>query len=266
MFKTLIFFSTIASFFLSLTLAPLGCFALWRRQIFFGDAMSHSALLGVSLSFLVGVTPWWGIFCICLVLSWFLSYGPRYLKLPQDSWLGLMTYTFVALGYIILKIVSQKTGQSTTFVEHFLFGDLLFLTKEDVQMMCGLSLLVITGLVYWWRPFLCVILDPQNAILQGLDPHRYQFILLFMLSMVITTIIPLVGALLVPGLLILPATIAYTFSRSPFGMVIKACIISLVMMILGLIMSFYADWPVGPSSVIVGFFIFCMKSFIFKKK
>lgn len=256
MFYHLIMMACLAAIGLSFSLAPLGCFLLWRRQAFFGDALSHSAILGIGISIVAGVMPWWGIALVCLILSAFLSYGTRFFKIPSDSWLGLLSYTLVALGYILLRILSQKGLCSMTSVEHFLFGDVLILNQTDILLLFGVTGCVLTFLYIFWDRFLLVTIDEAMAIIQGINPSHYHFILMLLLSLIVATTLPLVGALLVPGLLIVPAACAIQKAKSPEGMLVQASLYSLMMTLTGLFLSYTYDWPTGPAIMVVGFSLF----------
>lgn len=263
MFSQFLILAILAIVALSCTLAPLGCFLMWRRQVFFGDALSHCAMLGVSLSFLVQISPWWGILLICLILSVLLSYGAHFFKLPPDSWLGLLSYTCIALSYIVMREMSKDGFPVSAAIEHFLFGDLLLLDSTDIIKLYMMSGCIVAILFTLWRKFLNVTLDPDNAKVLGLNPMHYNFLLLLLLSLTITVTVPLVGALLVPGLLIIPAACAIIVARSPEEMVMKSVLVSLLMMLLGVWVSYKLDWPVGATAMALGFIVFLLSKFVY---
>lgn len=243
----------LAALCLSFTLAPLGCFLLWRRQSFFGDAMAHSAILGVALSLMSGVTPLWGIFVICILISALLAYGPLFFKLPSDAWLGLLSYTLMAIAFIVIRGLPRSGPKAGGQVEHFLFGDLLLLNTFDIAVLVGTALIVVTFLILFWRKLILVTLDSDWAFVEGIPPHHMTFLFLIMLSCVVATTLPIVGALLVPGLLLLPGASAAQFSKSPEGMIVRSIVSACIMILGGIMLSFQCDWPVGPTSVVVGF-------------
>lgn len=251
-----ILLAVLAALCLSFSLAPLGCFLLWRRQAFFGDAMAHSAILGVAMSLMWGVTPLWGIFIICILISALLAYGPLYFKLPSDAWLGLLSYTLMAIAFIVIRALPRSGPRSGGQVESFLFGDLLLLNTFDVCILILTALIVCTFLILFWRKLILITLDSDWAFVEGIAPHHMTFLFLIMLSCVIATTLPIVGALLVPGLLLLPGASAAQFSKSPEGMVVRSIGAACMMILGGIALSFLFDWPVGPTSVVAGFCLF----------
>lgn len=251
-----IFFSFIAAFCLSFSLAPLGCFLLWRKQAFFGDAMAHSAILGVAVSLMWNMTPLWGILLICIFLSALLAYGPLVFKLPSDTWLGLLSYTLMAIAFIVMRSLPRSGAKSGASVDQFLFGDLLLLNTNDLMILTGITFFVGLFLFLFWRQLILITLDSDWASVEGIVPHHMTFVFLLMLSCVIAATLPIVGALLVPGLMLLPGASASQFSRSPEGMVFRAIAMAVLMLIGGIGLGFLNDWPVGPASVVVGFGLF----------
>lgn len=270
MFSTFVLYSTLATVALSFCLAPFGCILLWRRQAFFGDSLSHSAVLGVGLALINSVSPWWGIVIVGLVLAALLAYGEDLFKLPADSWLGLLSYTCLALGYIVIRYLNHK-GMASASVEHFLFADLLLLTGKDVVYLSLMAFVVVISLSLSWPYLIATMIDKEHAHLQGCSARHIQFFIMAILAFVVATALPLIGAFLVPGLLILPAAIAHQFSYSPTNMLKKSILSSFVMLILGLAFSYEFDCPVGASSMVVGFMLFicakvAFKSFSLKNK
>ena len=256
MFDHFILFSLIAAACLSFSLAPLGCFLLWRRQAFFGDAMAHSAMLGVAVSLMWGAAPLWGILLICATLSALLAYGPLVFKLPSDAWLGLLSYTLMAIAFIVMRSLPRGGVKGGASVEQFLFGDLLLLNTTDIAILAGITLVVGAFLFLFWRKLILITLDPDWASVEGIAPHHMTFVFLLMLSCAVAATLPIVGALLVPGLMLLPGASAAQFSRSPEGMIRRAIFMALLMLIGGISLGFHMDWPVGPASVVVGFGLF----------
>jgi len=269
MFDHFILLSLAAAVCLSFSLAPLGCFLLWRRQAFFGDAMAHSAMLGVAVSLMCDAAPLWGIVLICAILSALLAYGPLVFKLPSDAWLGLLSYTLMAIAFIVIRSLPRGGPNGGSSVEQFLFGDLLLLNSFDITVLVGITLIVGAFLFFFWRKLILITLDPDWASVEGISPHHTTFVFLLMLSCVVAATLPIVGALLVPGLMLLPGASAAQFSRSPEGMIKRAVFVALLMLIGGIGLGFHMDWPVGPASVVVGFGLFLggrLVSGVFKRR
>ena len=244
---------------LSAALAPLGCFLLWRQQAFFGEAMAHSALLGIALALLFQIAPLWGVLIVCVVIAAVLAYGSHLIRTTADTWLGLLSYALIGCGYILFKS-KQLSSQSFGFLEQFLFGDLLLVSTFDVMQLGVAALVVALTLVFLWKPLLLCTLDPEGSHVLGLNTKHYTFILLTVLSLVVAVSIHCVGALLVPGALIFPAACAVQIAASPREMVLRSVVLSILVMYMGMALSFIMDWPLSPTIMVMGFLSFLLIS------
>ena len=239
---------------LSVSFAPMGCFLLWQRQTFFGDTIAHSALLGVAIAFFFNVIPLIGIMAVCVVLSAILTYGPRYIKLSSDIWVSITAYTLFSAGLIAIRYVPKGSVRAETF----LFGDVLLVTKTDLGVLIGIVTLVLIFLKKYKNTLLRRIIDSDFATIQGDARHFTHFLFLCVLSLTVAGGMSLVGAFLVPGLLILPGAIAFQFATSPHMMIRQSVRICLTMTITGIGVARFFDWPTSPTMIVVGFVMLCL--------
>src|SRR3972149_8578350 len=92
----------------ALVAGPLGCFIVWRRMAYFGDALAHSALLGVSLGFLLGLDATLGVIALALAFAALLATGggqPRVRFLSDDTLLGIVAHGALAAGLVAAAFV-----------------------------------------------------------------------------------------------------------------------------------------------------------------
>src|SRR5210317_789139 len=88
----------------ALAAGPLGCFVVWRRMAYFGDTLAHSALLGIALSFLIGVPLNLGVIFTCVLLSIVLVLFQRSRALATDTLLGILAHSALAIGLVALSL------------------------------------------------------------------------------------------------------------------------------------------------------------------
>ena len=105
---------------------PLGSIMIWRRMVYFGSAISHSALLGVATGLLLGISPGWTILVFCLLMGAGLFLLERFDWLASDTPLGIMAHAALAAG---LVVVSQMDNQRIDLMA-YLFGDLLAIAED----------------------------------------------------------------------------------------------------------------------------------------
>ncbi len=242
---------------LALAAAPLGCFIVWRRMAYFGDAIAHASLLGVAISLAFSMSTFFGVVLVTVMLAYFLGIlsGKLY---AMDTLLGVASHVSLALG---LVAVSKISGVRLDLAA-YLFGDILTVTRTDIAIIAAGAALVIALLVWRWVPLLTTTLSPDMATARGFDARKEQMVLLVTLALLVAVAIKIVGALLITSVLIIPAAAARPLSRTPEQMAVVAAIAGLVSVALGLALSVYSDTPTGPSIVVVAGLLFLLANVV----
>lgn len=236
----------------ALATAPLGCFVVWRRMAYFGDATAHAAILGVALSLALSTSVFVGVLAVALLMAVTVS-GLAQRGYAVDTLLGVMAYSALAFG---LVAVSLLQGVRIDLMA-YLFGDVLSVTVPDLAVIWSGAALVLALMIWRWSALLTATLNPDLAYASGIDPKREQLILTIALALVVAVAIKVVGALLIGALLIIPAATARAFARTPEAMAIMAATLGSLAALGGLWTSFQLDTPTGPTIVCVAavFFI-----------
>src|SRR5690606_34533996 len=134
----------------ALVAGPLGCFVVWRRMASFGDAMAHSALLGVALSFLLEINLSLGVFLVAALVSLALLLLQRRNQLSADALLGILSHSTLAIGLVLVTFMTWVRID----LMGFLFGDILAVTVTDIALIYGGGAALLALLVWMWRPLL----------------------------------------------------------------------------------------------------------------
>ena len=236
---------------------PIGCFILWRRLAYFGDTLSHSALLGVAMALLLELNITLSVFIICLIVSLLLLLLQKRASLSSDALLGLLAHATLAVGLVVLAFMTWVRVD----LMGFLFGDILAVSKSDITLIWLGGLVVLAGLLSIWRRLFAATVNYDLAKAEGAKPDFTNFIFMALVAAVIAVSMKLVGVLLITALLIIPAATARRFSTSPEHMAITAAVIGSLSVIVGLNGSLQWDTPAGPSIVVAalaGFIISVM--------
>ena len=233
---------------------PLGCFVIWRRLAYFGDTLSHSALLGVALALLLELNITFTVFCISVVIAMLLMLLQRRASLSSDALLGLLAHSALAVGLVVLAFMTWVRVD----LMGFLFGDILAITRADLMMIWFGGVAVLIALIKIWHPLFAATVSYELATAEGTRPDFANIVFTVLLAAVIAVSMKIVGVLLITALLIIPAAAARRFSKSPEQMVLIAIIIGVLSVWLGLLGSLEFDTPAGPSIVVaaLSFFIF----------
>lgn len=243
----------------TLAAAPLGCFIVWRRMAYFGDATAHASMLGVALSLSFSLPIFPGVLVIALLMAITVSTlsGRGY---AMDTLLGVMAHSALAVGLVAVSFLSGIRLDLMAY----LFGDILAVSKTDLLVIWGGTLLVIGLVSQRWSGLLLSTLNPDLALASGYNPKREQLILTIALAVVVAVAIKVVGVLLIAAMLIIPAATARPFSRTPEMMAILAAVIGCSSSVIGLRASFLLDTPTSPTMVCVAAGLFVISSVIWK--
>lgn len=230
------------------TLGPLGCLLLWRRMAFFGDALSHACILGVGLSLMMQIEPLWGILGIALGIAFLLYFLEKQRDLAIDTIFAILSYTTLALGIILMSL---RQGIHIN-VEDILFGDILAIDEESLWPLLALSIVSRGCFVYFRKSF--ILRSISSALSHIYDPKSKQAQIAFLglLALGVAFSLTLIGALMLPALMILPAATARKLSVSPLQMIVWTIVISVLTSFIGLWISYTIDVPSSPAIVIVG--------------
>ncbi|WP_371158492.1 metal ABC transporter permease [Jannaschia sp. 2305UL9-9] len=236
--------ATLAGVGVALAAGPLGCFVVWRRMAYFGDATAHASILGVALALAFSVSVFAGALLVSLAMALAITLlsGRGY---GADTLLGVLAHSALAAG---LVAVSFLPGVRIDLMA-YLFGDILAVGKLDLAVIWAGAALV-TGLLAWrWQSLLTATLNPDLAQASGIDPAREQMILTIALAVVVAVAIKVVGALLISALLVIPAAAARPLSSTPERMALMAAAIGAASALGGMQISYSFDTPTGPTIV-----------------
>lgn len=239
---------------LALTAGPLGCFIIWRRMAYFGDTMAHSALLGVALSLLLDINLIVAVFVVASLVAILLLMLQRAGTLSADALLGILSHASLSVGLVLLAFMTWVRVDLVSF----LFGDILAVSRNDIDVIWGGGVLVLMALVYLWRPLIASTVSEDIAEAEGLSPKRARLYFMLLLALVIAIAMKIVGILLITSLLIIPAATARRWSRSPEMMAVISAVIGAVAVVGGLFGSLRFDTPSGPSIVVAALAIFVL--------
>ena len=233
---------------------PLGAFVVWRRMAYFGDTLSHSALLGVALGFLLGVNLNLAVVALCLALSLLLVALQRQRLLAGDTLLGILAHSSLSLGLVALAFLETVRIDLMAY----LFGDILAVTPGDLAWIYGGGTLVLAAMVVLWRPLLAITVHEELAEVDGINVPATQLAFMLLVALVIAVAMKVVGILLITSLLILPAAAARRFARTPEAMAALAALAGGGAIVGGLGGSLRWDLPAGPSIVLAASLIFAV--------
>ena len=247
----------------ALVAGPLGCYIVWRRLAYFGDTLSHAALLGIALALLFQVNIPMSVFLVSVFVSLSLLTLQRRVTLSTDALLGLLAHSALAFGMVALSFMSWVRVD----LMGFLFGDILAVTPFDIAIIWGGGLVVLIILMIFWRSLFAATVNLELAEAEGMKPEQANVVFMLLMAAVIAISMKIVGVLLITSMLIFPAAIARRFASGPEQMALLSALIGVVAVFGGLFGSLQWDTPAGPSIVVAAstFFIITVLTATFCK-
>jgi manganese/zinc/iron transport system permease protein len=235
----------------------LGCFALLRKQSLLGDAISHAALPGVVIAFLLtrskdsfvlvlgaGIVGW-------LAVRWMMSIIQN-TRLKEDSALGLVLSVFFGFGLMLLTFTQRLPDARQAGLDTFLFGQAATLLSRDVLTMAILGCATLLILVFFWKEFKLSAFDREYAVSLGFPVARIDSLLMTMLVIAIVIGLQAVGVVLMSAMIVAPAAAARQWTDRLGVMVLLAAFFGALSGLIGtLISAFGRGFSTGPLIVLV---------------
>jgi manganese/zinc/iron transport system permease protein len=251
-------FQTVAlgSALLGLISGVLGSFAVMRKQSLLGDGVSHSALPGVVMAFILlgsknTETLLLGALISGLMATLFIVGIVRHTRLKFDSALALVMSVFFGLGLVFLTYVQKIPDSNQAGLKRFIFGQASTLLQRDIILIavCGTVLLALV--ILFWKEFKLFTFDSYFAQSLGFSPKKLNLLLSFMIVLTIIIGLQTVGVILMSAMLIAPAVAARQWTNKLWVMVLLSAVFGAVSGVAGTAASsLVPKLPTGPAIVV----------------
>ncbi|MBK7440901.1 MAG: metal ABC transporter permease [Bacteroidetes bacterium] len=237
---------------LGISSATIGTFAFLQKRALTGDAIAHSVLPGVCLSFilfdsrnlwiLLGgafVTGWLSIVCVDVIT--------KRSKLKSDTAIGLVLSVFFGVGILLLTYIQQSGNAAQSGLNNFLFGKAAAMQPDDIKTMGGVSILIIVMVLTFFKEFKVLSFDPAYAQSAGLPVNKLQLLLTTLTVLAVAAGIQAVGVVLMAAMLITPAAAAKYWTNDLRKMILLSVLFAVTGSVIGAYVS-YTDnkMPTGP--------------------
>ncbi len=231
--------------------ALVGTYVVLRGMAFFGDALAHTILPGVAVGYLIGGGArgplfWWGLLTAVLAA---LGIGAvsKGAQLKEDTAIGIIFAGMFALGIALISTVRSYAVD----LAHFLFGDVLAVSRGDLYVIGILGGIVVLTIVALYKEFMVLSFDPILAATLRIPDRFLYYLLLVLIAVAIVISLQTVGVALMMAMLVTPAATAYLLTRRLPTMMALAAFIGAVSGVAGLYLSFYISVASGAAIVLV---------------
>lgn len=238
----------------------IGCFIILRGMALMGDAISHAVLPGVAISYMLGVSFFFGAVISGVITAIAIGFVSQNSRIKHDTSIGIMFTAAFASGIIIITML-----KSSTDLYHILFGNVLAVRLSDMWITLGISLFVLGAVYLFYKELLVTSFDETMGAAYGLPVRFIHYFLMTLLTMVTVASLQTVGIVLVVAMLITPAAAAYLLTERLWMMIFLASGIGVISSIVGLYFSFTYNLASGATIVISSTAIFILV-FLFSPK
>jgi len=241
---------------LGITSGALGSYAVLRKQSLLGDAISHAALPGIAIAFLLtgskaplvlvlgaAVAGWVGTLLVMRIVS--------STRVKEDSALGIVLSVFFGFGLVLLTYIQKRPDASQAGLDRFLFGQAATLLQRDVILIATLGGLALGVAALFWKEFKLLAFDPDYGASLGFPMRALDVLLTSVLVISIVIGLQTVGVVLMSAMVVAPAAAARQWTDRMGGMLVLAGAFGGLAGVAGAVVSSLgAHVPTGPTIVL----------------
>jgi len=230
----------------------LGVFVTLRGMSFFSDALSHAALTGVAIGFVLQeifgpqLQIIWVVLLFSLLLAAAMAHFFERTSLRPDTVIALSYTGSVAFGVLVIS----KLGKYR-LLDGILFGDIYANNRTDLICQACLAAAIFGFLGWNLKPYLLSIVQPDLARVEGARMERLNFLFALLIAATVTLCLKMLGALLLSGLIVIPPAAAKLVARNFRQMIAGSIVIGIVTAAMGVVVSYALDLPTGPTIIVL---------------
>lgn len=235
----------VAALLLGIALPLIGSGAIYKGIANSGDALAHSALAGVAIGLAAGlnttvvsiITTIVGLLIVELLRNYFSKYVE----------IGLVVVLSAAIG--LVGILSNKAGVAN--LNSYLFGSIILIDQTQLIITAVLTVVIVLFVVLYGPQLFCVWYSKDEAKVHGIKVGLLNAIHSILLGLTVAIGEKIVGSLVIASMIILPCAISLTFKKGYWFTLVSGVVISVASMLIGLTISYYADWAPGATIVLL---------------
>ncbi len=241
---------------LGIVSGAVGAFAVLRRQALLGDAMSHAALPGVALAFLITGSRAPLVLMIGAALAGWLAALAivgiiRTSRVKSDAAMALILSVFFGAGLVVLTFIQRQPAAGKAGLDRYLFGQAAALLENDVITMAAVGAIAVLALLVLWKEFKLLSFNPDFAATLGYPVRRLDVLLTSLLVIAIVVGLKTVGVVLMSAMVVAPGAAARQWTDRLGVMVILSAVLGATAGVAGSVISTTAHIATGPTIVLV---------------
>ncbi|SFB98466.1 manganese/zinc/iron transport system permease protein [Alkalibacterium subtropicum] len=235
----------------------IGTYATLRKESLLGDALSHAALPGIGLAFVLIQRKellflMMGAIVSGLIATAIVQLITKKTLVKLDSALSLVLSSFFGLGLVVLTAIQNNPNAQQAGLSSFIFGQASAMLSRDVQLIAAVGVILLALVVLFWKEFKCYTFDPMFSRSLGFSSKLIEFLLSMMIVLTIIIGLESVGVILISALLIGPSIAARQWSHRLSSVMVLSGLTGFLSGVIGtLVSSMGENIPTGPVIVVV---------------
>lgn len=231
----------------SLCSALLGVSLVLKRYSMIGDGLSHVGFGALAAAAALNAAPLAVAIPVVGVAAVLLLRVSGSSKIKGDAAIALISTSALAVG---IMVISMTTGMNTD-VYNYMFGSILAMSRQDVEMSMLLSLVVLILYVFFYTKIFAITFDETFALATGVRANLYNTLIAVLTAVTIVLGMRMMGTLLISSLIIFPALTSMRVCKTFRSVTVSSAIVSVVCFCIGITVSYFFATPAGASVVIV---------------
>lgn len=224
--------------------AFLSAYLMLKGWSLMGDALAHSIVPGVVLSYMLALPFAIGAFFAGLLAVLSMALVKHRTRLREDAVIGLIFTAFFALGLLMVSI-----NPTSVSIQAIIFGNMLAISDYDISQVVIISVICLTVLSIKWKDLMAVFFDENHAHSVGLPVNLLKILFFTLLSAACVAALQTVGAILVIAMVVTPGATAYLLTDRFDRLIFIAVALGSLSSAAGAYISYFAD--ANPGGLIV---------------
>ena len=253
-----------AGFAASFASGIIGSFVVVKRIVSMSGSIAHSVLGGMGICLwlrrvygLDFLTPLQGALAAGLLSAFLMGWIHLKYREREDTVIAAIWATGMSIGVIFIALTP---GYNVELL-NFLFGNILWVSHSDIALLLSLDALIAAVVTIFYRRFLAICFDEEQARLQKVPVHTLYLLLLCLVAIAVVLLIQVVGAILVITMLAIPAAVAGAYTHTLARMMIVATLLGTLFTFLGMYFSYELNWPPGATISLVAALFYSLSLF-----
>ncbi len=243
--------AALAGMLIGVLCAAWGSYIVLRRMALVGHALSHSALPGLVIAYLLGGNLLLGAFIAILGTALLIGFLSKDSAVNEDTSGGIIPNVMFAFGILLIS-----TTKSFRDLFSMLFGNILAVTSTDLTVIVIITVVALFVLLLFYKELKLFCVDPNYAKAIGIPVDFLRYMILVFLSLTVVVGIQAVGTVLTNALLVIPVAAARLLTDRLGWMMLLSSIFAIIAALGGVYASYYGGFSSGASIVMVCFIIF----------